>query len=154
MSERVSVDTTESPLVFAPLWRDEDGNELYLLGDPYCSTDKRTAQEIALGMRLVEAVLLHLTFVEVREVNQRNLPHIKATIAGSRIAVVGGPTFNRVVAGHTAPECDKCENGVIESLVPGSASKTEHSFCSCSAGQALKAENDDALEAKGEERAR
>ena len=32
-------------------------------------------------------------------------------------------------------DCPKCEDGVIESLVTGSASKTEFSFCSCPRGR-------------------
>ena len=57
-------------------------------------------------------------------------------------------------AGAMAAECRQCEDGLIESIVAGSASKTEYSYCSCAAGRAAQATHDDALEAKGEERGR
>jgi len=36
---------------------------------------------------------------------------------------------------RTTNECLKCEDGIIESLVSGSASKTEHSLCTCPRGR-------------------
>jgi hypothetical protein len=78
-----------------------------------------------------------------------------------------GPTqtsasAKRVIAALSAPaatpetdtECLKCEDGAIEYLIDGSASKTARTFCSCPRGVELRASYHKALEAKGEERAR
>lgn len=59
--------------------------------------------------------------------------------------------YPKLMAEH---ECPKCERGLVDYLVAGSASKTEADFCDCAVGRARKADTNDALEAKGEERGR
>ena len=53
------------------------------------------------------------------------------------------------ILGFAPRECLKCEDGLIESIVPGSESKTETSACSCPRGRERQAEHDGDLESLG-----
>ncbi len=82
-----------SRLAWVPVWRLKDGNEVVLLGKDYCGTTLEEARQIRLGMGMVEAILLGLTFHSIRCMDMEYTPHIGARLGLYQVIIVGGPTF-------------------------------------------------------------
>lgn len=81
---------------YFPVWEKQDNCFIFPYED-MAGDDETEATKIALGMMLVEAVLWNMTYTgTILDLADKNLPHIKAKLAGLDIALVSGPLFNSV----------------------------------------------------------
>ncbi len=79
--------------VFVPIFK-KDENELFICTEDFIGETHYDAMKIGWGTSLVEGVLLKMEFTnEVREIDPKNTPHVKANIMNMPVAVISGPLF-------------------------------------------------------------
>lgn len=79
---------------FVPIF-EKDGNEFFILTEDFVAEDEWGASKLGLGS-FVESVLWNATYTG-RSINVCNgIPHLKAEVMGTPVAVIRGPLFDEV----------------------------------------------------------
>ena len=96
---------------------EKDGNRLFVLAESFLGQNEDEARQIGWGASLVEAVLMGITFTgDVMPIDAPNgtfqIPHVRATLAGTTCCVIGGPLFDEAnVPLCVKPDCGKAGSG-------------------------------------------
>jgi hypothetical protein len=75
----------------------KDGNEFFFQYDDHKYTEEHKARQHGMGMMFVECILWGIKYVEAREIDISNCPHLSAKIEDNHVAIISGPLFDKAL---------------------------------------------------------